>query len=95
MDVKIWAQMFFDDGSVSEGKRFPIEMTDTIEGIGEISQGLLSSTNRTEGFLLLWGAGEIRFYNITSSSEVSDSSASVPCLDLSPEHTTPQSSSSG
>lgn len=89
MDVKIWGQMFFDDGSVSEGRRYPVEILDTVEGVSQVSLDLLNSTNRTEGFLLLWGAGEIKFYNITFSSEELDSSASVSCLGLDPEHMTP------
>lgn len=61
--IKVWAQMFFDDGSVSEGRRIPASVLE--DEMGEIKQTavkLLQSLNRMEGLLLIWGAGNI-FYN--------------------------------
>lgn len=72
-DIKVWAQMFFDDGSVTEGIRILADTYDNpSEGMKEIAIKLLKSVNRNEGLLLVWGAGEIfnrYFYleNLTSS----------------------------
>lgn len=88
-EIKIWAQMFFEDGSVTEGKRIPAETLDDIKNIATIGNSFLESTNRTEGFLLLWGAGSICAYNITSPSEASDSLALEPYSDPSLPHTNP------
>lgn len=78
-EIKVWAQMFFDDGSVSQGIRVSAEVFD--DELGElrgIAVKLLQSVNRTIGFLVVWGAGEIFFRHydisaISSSSEESDS----------------------
>jgi hypothetical protein len=78
-EIKVWAQMFFEDGSVSEGKRYPEEVLDDQTGdLRQIAIKFLSDLNRTEGLLLVWGAGEIfsRYYILTSPSAESDSSAS-------------------
>jgi len=82
-DIKVWAQMFFDDGSVSQGIRIPAEVYDDDREIQSIASKLLKDTHRSEGFLLIWGAGDIRYGSfcvISSlpdiSQEESDSSAS-------------------
>lgn len=77
--ILIWAQMFFDDGSVSQGIRIAAEVYDDDREAEKIGIKLLQDTNRTEGFLLLWGAGDIRYGSlrlISSSSQESDSLAS-------------------
>jgi hypothetical protein len=59
-EIEIWAQMFFDDGSVSQGIRVSAYvLDDNWNEIQQIAVKLLQSVNRTEGFLLLWGAGNI------------------------------------
>ncbi len=68
MEIKIWAQIFFDDGSVSEGKRIPADLLDCPEELLEVGLKLLSSSSREEGYLLVWGAGELFFAKISSSS---------------------------
>lgn len=78
--IKMWAQMFFEDGSVTRGIRFPAEWLD--EGyeqhIQRIAESLLQDLNRDEGWLLLWGAGNMVFKPISSStSEPSESDSSA------------------
>lgn len=80
-DVKIWAQMFFEDGSLTRGIRIPAEWLDQGYEIHlrNIAQSLLQDVNRDEGWLLLWGAGNMVFKHYpTSFSEVSDSLALPP-----------------
>ena len=78
--IYVWAQMFFDDGSVSQGMRVDASIYD--EGsplFDETCQVLLKSVNRDVGVMLVWGAGEIYYCPVikksTSSLEASDSSA--------------------
>lgn len=80
--IKMWAQMFFDDGSVTQGIRIPAEWLD--DGcefkIHEVADLLLKSATREEGWLLLWGAGNMVFNHYPTSfssqqAEESDSSA--------------------
>lgn len=61
-DIKVWAQMFFDDGSVTQGIRISAE---SIYNQKEVALKLLSSVNRKEGMLLIWGAGLLssRYYD--------------------------------
>lgn len=89
-EMKVWAQMFFEDGSVSEGKRFPVTILD--DDVGELRQiavKFLNDLNRTEGLLLVWGCGEIvqRYFKITSAfSMESNFSASEPSIVSHHEH---------
>ena len=73
--IMIWAQMFFDDGSVSQGFRVPEVTYDDDRLIEDTAQKILLSLNRDEGFLLLWGAGRLLKYDVISDerAEVSDS----------------------
>lgn len=74
-EIKIWAQMFFEDGSVTQGLRIPAEWLDEeySYAINEVVDRLLKSVNREEGWLLLWGAGNMVFnhYPTSFSSELS------------------------
>lgn len=72
-EIKIWAQMFFKDGSVTQGVRVDANILDDDREIEVVAHNLLQSVNRDEGFLLLWGAGELRGMDVTSSSEELDS----------------------
>lgn len=69
MDIKIWAQMFFDDGSVTQGIRIPAEWLDDHHkrAIDETADLLLKSVKREEGWLLLWGAGNVVFSHYPTS----------------------------
>lgn len=71
-DIKIWAQMFFEDGSVSQGRRIPAQWLedDYKEMIQHTANVLLESVHRIDGWLLLWGAGNMVFTpcSISSSS---------------------------
>lgn len=60
-EIKVWAQMFFEDGSVSQGLRVPETVYDDETTLNIIAERLLTSVNREEGYMLIWGAGEIRF----------------------------------
>ena len=80
--IKVWAQMFFDDGTVTRGIRMPAEWLD--EGyeqqVARVAETLLQDLNRDEGWLLIWGAGNMVFkhYPISSSSsEPSESDSSA------------------
>jgi hypothetical protein len=55
--IYIWAQMFFCDGSVSQGIRIPDVALYSREMQDETAELLLKDTNRKEGLLLLWGCG--------------------------------------
>lgn len=89
-EIKVWAQMFFDDGSVSQGIRVTADIYNNSVLLEEIKQKLLNSVNRTEGFLLLWGAGEIYYvYSSISSCILQgelDSLAASPEIDCPPQH---------
>lgn len=79
-EIKVWAQMFFDDGSVSQGIRVSVDIYDNDIILERIKDNLLKSVNRKNGFLVVWGAGNIMYksYFTSSSEEESDSSASSP-----------------
>lgn len=67
--IKIWAQMFFEDGSLTQGIRVPAEWLDEQYEwkIGHVADMLMKSVNRDEGWLLLWGAGNIVFNHYPTS----------------------------
>lgn len=58
-DVKVWAQMFFDDGSVTEGKYIHRDIYDHPESVCDLATFFLEATNRIEGVLFIWGAGRV------------------------------------
>lgn len=78
-EIKIWAQMFFEDGSVTQGIRIPAAWLD--EGcedkIMEVADVLMKSATRDEGWLLLWGAGNmvLNHYPTSFSKKASESSS--------------------
>ena len=78
-DIKVWIQMFFEDGSVSQGKRLPAMILDDPDKMKEVARGILRELGRSEGYMLTWGAGNMLFeyYDFTSYPvEVSMISAS-------------------
>ena len=68
-DIQIWAQMFFDDGTVTRGIRIPAEWLDEqyAYALDEVAQRLLDDTHRQDGYLLLWGAGNMVFNHYPTS----------------------------
>lgn len=78
-DIKVWAQMFFEDGSVTQGIRIPAEWLE--EGlkfkIKEVGYKLLNSVNREEGYMLIWGAGNMVFKYLSISCETTESETSA------------------
>jgi len=58
-EVKVWAQMFFDDGSVTQGKYIPRVIYDHPDDIIMLAKLFLEDTGRTEGILFIWGAGRV------------------------------------
>ncbi len=78
-DIKVWAQMFFEDGSVTQGIRIPAEWLE--EGlefkIKEVAYKLLNSVNRQDGYMLIWGAGNMVFDRVSISCEPSESETSA------------------
>jgi len=78
-EIKVWAQMFFDDGSVSQGIRIPADIFDNPNDVVDLARSFVMDLNRTEGFLLIWGAGEVQGkYFVFTSLEESDSLVSSP-----------------
>lgn len=59
--IKVWCQMFFDDGSVTQGLRVDASVLDDDKDIDNVAEKLLDSVNRNTGFLLIWGAGNVLF----------------------------------
>lgn len=68
-EIKIWAQMFFEDGSVTQGIRIDAEWLEEAYAwkIDETADLLMKSANRDEGWLLLWGAGNMVFNHYPTS----------------------------
>jgi hypothetical protein len=68
-EIKIWAQMFFEDGSITQGIRILAEWLDDEYAwkIDEVADLLMKSVNRDEGWLLLWGAGNMVFNHYPTS----------------------------
>jgi hypothetical protein len=58
-DVKVWAQMFFDDGSVTQGKYIHRGIYYNENNIKTLAREFLEDTCRKEGVLFIWGAGTI------------------------------------
>jgi len=58
-EVKVWAQMFFDDGSVTQGKYISRTIFDHPEDIITLCRLFLDETNRREGVIFIWGAGRV------------------------------------
>ncbi len=81
MNIEMWAQIFFEDGTVSQGIRFPAEWLDDPKGgnIERMLKKLLDDMNREEGWFLLWGAGNMVFnhYPTSFSSELLESDSSA------------------
>ena len=58
--IAIWAQMFFCDGSVSQGLRVLHTILDSEQMQDDTAKYILKDLGRTEGLLLLWGAGMMK-----------------------------------
>jgi len=56
---KVWSQMFFDDGGVTQGKYIPVDIYFNEDAIEKLATGFLTETNRTTGVLFIWGAGKV------------------------------------
>lgn len=69
-EIKVWIQFFFDDGTVSQGKRIPAYFLD--EGYEEVLQKvtilMVRELNRTRGHRMIWGAGNLLSESIDLSS---------------------------
>jgi len=70
-EIKVWAQMFFIDGSVSQGVRIPSIVYDDDREIDKVAEQLLDSANRTEGYLLIWGAQFMKSVNFPRKTAIS------------------------
>lgn len=57
--IKVWSQMFFDDGSVTQGDYVSANILDSKGAIMNQALKFLHSTNRKEGILMIWGAGNM------------------------------------
>lgn len=58
-DIKVWYQMFFDDGSVTPGRYLPVSVFDDEEQIKRLALEILTDTHRLDGIIFIWGAGRI------------------------------------
>lgn len=77
-EIKIWAQMFFDDGSVSQGVRIPVETLDDDRLIQSTAEGLLRPLKRDYGLLVIWGAGNLVSLRISIFSSLEHSVNQCP-----------------
>ena len=53
--IKVWAQMFFDDGTVTQGKYIPESIFSKPSQRNNVVLELLNDTNRKKGFIFIWG----------------------------------------
>ena len=58
-EQKVWCQMVFDDGSVTQGKYLNAGIINLPESIKNVALEFLKDTHREEGVLMIWGAGVI------------------------------------
>jgi hypothetical protein len=58
-EVKVWSQMFFDDGSVTPGKYISRAVFEDQKFIDRLVIDFLKSTGRLEGVIFIWGAGRV------------------------------------
>lgn len=58
-EVKVWVQMFFEDGSVTQAKYVSADVYDNEEKIKMFAKSFLLDTHRQEGVLFIWGAGRV------------------------------------
>lgn len=58
-EVKVWTQMFFDDGSVTQGKYIGRDVYDDEVYLETVARDFLKDTCRKEGVLFIWGAGRV------------------------------------
>ncbi len=58
-EIKVWAQMFFNDGSVTPGKYIGRTIFDIPKYIAFLAREFLNETCRKEGILFIWGAGRV------------------------------------
>ncbi len=58
-EQKVWCQMFFDDGSVTQGKYLNATIVNLPKTMEMVALEFLKDTNRDEGVLIIWGAGHI------------------------------------
>ncbi len=58
-EVKVWSQMFFDDGSVTQAKYISCSIYTDDEECKKIAHKFLTDTHRREGVLFIWGAGQV------------------------------------
>ena len=71
-DVKVWIQFFYEDGTVSEGKRIPAYYLDEgyEEMLWKVTLTMMKDLNRTTGYRLIWGAGNMCGQSIDLSEEL-------------------------
>jgi len=76
-EIEVWMQLFFTDGSVSQGTRIPARWLENMKDprIVDAVEKLLNYLNRRDGYVLIWGAGNIAFgkYAISFLYQESDS----------------------
>ena len=58
-EVKVWTQMFFDDGTVTQGKYISRYVFDDEEAIKREISLFLQETGRKKGVIFIWGAGRV------------------------------------
>lgn len=59
-EIQVWTQMFFTDGSVSQGIRTPAKILDSQDDQDEMANHFLKDLNRDIGMLMIWGAGIVQ-----------------------------------
>lgn len=58
-EVKVWTQMFFDDGTVTQGKYISRYVFDDQHAINREILTFLEETGRKKGVIFIWGAGRV------------------------------------
>lgn len=91
MQIEVWAQLFNVEGDVSQGLRIPAEDLSNPVAMDRVAKILLDSVNWDEGFLLVWGAGNLTFSKVSASlSKGLSFLVSVISTPWSQEHRSPE-----
>jgi hypothetical protein len=89
IEIEVWMQFFFEDGSVSQGKRISASFLEDkfASLIDQKAKDMLKDLGRDSGVLMIWGAGNIVTQQYATFSLVESKTwASEPLQASDPEH---------
>lgn len=75
--VHVWAQIMFQDGSVSKSVRVEADVLDDETKIKELCDSLMKSVNRDTGLFVIWGGGNVYYHWITPDNSTTSSATLV------------------